>query len=191
MKRLALVTGILALTAPLALAQTSTWTSDPAHSEVDFSITHLTVANVHGHFGKVAATIQFNEADIAQSSVTATIDVSAVDTGDSPRDSVLKSSDFFDVENFPSASFTSTRVVKNGNRLTITGNLTVRGITKPAVLDAEGPTRPVPGMDHKPHAGFSATTTISRTAFGIGSMFPAAIAGDDAKLTIELEVVKQ
>jgi polyisoprenoid-binding protein YceI len=81
--------------------------------------------------------------------------------------------------------------VKNGNRLTITGNLTVRGITKPAVLDAEGPTRPVPGMDHKPHAGFSATTIISRTAFGIGSMFPAAIAGDDAKLTIELEVVKQ
>jgi polyisoprenoid-binding protein YceI len=82
MKRLAIVTGILAMAAPLAMAQYSTWTSDPAHSEVDFSIRHGGVSNVHGRIGKVAATLVYNEADISKSTVTATIDTSTVDTGE-------------------------------------------------------------------------------------------------------------
>jgi len=191
MKRLALVTGILALAAPLALAQTSTWISDPAHSEVDFSITHLSISKVHGRFGKVAATLAYNEADVTKSTVTATIGVATVDTGVEQRDTHLKSADFFGVESFPTATFTSTSVVKNGGKLTITGDLTLHGVTKPVVLEAEGPIGPVPGMDHKPHAGFSATTTISRSAFGIGSKFPPAMVGDEVKLEIELDVVKQ
>ena len=191
MKRLVFVTGILALAAPLALAQTSTWTSDPAHSEVDFSITHMSISNVHGRFGKVAATILYNEADVTKSSVTATIGADTVDTGVDQRNTHLKSPDFFDVANFPTATFTSTSVTKNGNKLTIAGSLTLHGVTKPVVLEAEGPTGPVPGMDHKPHAGFSATTTIKRTDFGIGAKFPAAMVGDEVKLDIELEVVKQ
>ena len=83
-------------------------------------------------------------------------------------------------------------MVKNGNRLTVTGNFTLHGVTKPVVLDVEGPSGPVPGMmDHKPHSGFSATTTLSRSAFGIGTKYPPAIVGDEVKLTIDLEVVKQ
>ena len=192
MKRLAFVTGILALAAPLALAQTSTWTSDPAHSEVDFSITHMSVSNVHGRFGKVAATILFNDADITKSTVTATIGVDTVDTGEEPRNNHLKTPDFFDVATYSTATFTSTSVTKSGTGLKIAGNLTLHGVTKPVVLDAEGPTGPVPGMqDHKPHAGFSATTTISRTAFGIGSGVPASIVGDDVKISIDLDVAKQ
>jgi polyisoprenoid-binding protein YceI len=191
MKRLALVTGILALAAPLALAQTSTWTSDPNHSEVDFSISHLTVSNVHGRFGHVNATIAYNEADVTKSTVTATIDVTGVDTGEDARNNHLKSPDFFNVATYPSATFTSTSVAKSGNGLTIDGNLTVHGVTKPVVLNAEGPRGPAPGMDHKPHAGFSATTTIKRSDFGIGGKFPAAAVGDEVKLDIELEVVKQ
>jgi len=191
MRRLVFVTGILALAAPLALAQTSTWTSDPAHSEVDFSITHMSISNVHGRFGKVAATILYNEADVTKSSVTATIGADTVDTGVDQRNTHLKSPDFFDIANFPTATFTSTSVAKNGNKLTISGSLTLHGVTKPVVLEAEGPTGPVPGMDHKPHAGFSATTTIKRTDFGIGAKFPAAMVGDEVKLDIELEVVKQ
>jgi polyisoprenoid-binding protein YceI len=192
MKRLALLSGILALAAPLALAQTSTWKSDPAHSEVDFSIKHMSVSNVHGRFGKVAATIVLNEADITKSTVTATIDVGTVDTGEDARNTHLKSPDFFDAANLATATFTSTGVVKSGSGLTVSGNLTLHGVTKPVVLAVEGPTGPVEGMmDHKPHAGFSATTTLDRTAFNIGSKFPAAIVGDDVKLTIELEVVKQ
>jgi polyisoprenoid-binding protein YceI len=191
MKRLALVSGILALAAPLAMAQTSTWTSDQAHSVVEFSIVHLTVSNVHGRFGKVAATIAYNEADVTKSIVSATIDISTVDTGEAARDTHIKSPDFLDVEKFPTASFSSTSVVKDGNNLKVTGNFTLHGVTKPVVLEVEGPTGPVPGMDHKPHSGFSATTTISRSAYGIGPKFPAAVVGDDVKLTIELEVVKQ
>ncbi len=191
MKRLAIVTGILALAAPLALAQASTWTSDPAHSEVDFSIKHLSISNVHGRFGKVAATLHLNEADIAKSSVTATIDTSTVDTGEPQRDTHLKSADFFDVEKFSTATFTSTSVVKSATGLTVTGNFTLHGVTKPVVLEVEGPSGPILGMDKKPHSGFSATTTISRTAFGIGTKFPEAIVGDEVKLTIEVDVAKQ
>jgi polyisoprenoid-binding protein YceI len=191
MKRMLFVTGLLALAAPLALAQTSTWTSDPAHSEVDFTIKHMSVSNVHGRFGHVNATIVLNEADIAKSTVTATIDVAGVDTGEDARNTHLKSPDFFDVANMATATFTSTGVTKSASGLTVAGNLTLHGVTKPVVLAVEGPTGPAPGMDHKPHAGFSATTTISRTSFGIGTKFPSAIVGDDVKLTIDLEVVKQ
>lgn len=191
MKRLALVSGILALAAPLAMAQASTWVSDQAHSDVNFSITHLSISKVHGSFGKVAATIVYNEADVTKSTVSATIDVSTVDTGVSMRDNDLKGAGLFDVANFPTASFTSTSVEKDGSKLKVNGNFTLHGVTKPVVLEAEGPVGPVPGMDHKPHAGFSASTTISRSAFGIGTKYPAAMLGDDVKLEIELEVVKQ
>jgi polyisoprenoid-binding protein YceI len=192
MKRLVFVAGILALAAPMAMAQYSTWASDPAHSEVDFTIRHGGVSNVHGRFGGVAATLVYNEADVTKSTVTATIDVSTVDTGQSPRDTHLKTDAFLDIAKFPYATFTSTNVAKNGNKLTVSGNFTLHGVTKPVVLDVEGPSAPIEnGMDHKLHSGFTATTTLSRTAYGIGTAFPSALVGDDAKLTIELEIIKQ
>jgi len=192
MKRLVVLTGILALAAPLALAQASTWASDPAHSEVDFSIKHGGVSNVHGRFGKVQATLVYNEADISKATVTATIDTTTVDTGESPRDNHLKTDAFFDVAKFPTATFTSTSVVRNGNNLTVTGNFTLHGVTKPIVLDVEGPSTPQEnGMDKKLHSGFTATTTLNRLDYGIGSGFPTALVGNEVKLTIELEIIKQ
>ncbi len=191
MKRLARTFGILALAAPLALAQTSNWVPDKAHSEVDFAILHMSLSKVHGHFGNIGGKIVMNDADITKSSVEVTIDVSSIDTGNSMRDNDLKGAGLFDVQNFPTATFTSTSVAKNGNNLTVNGNLTLHGVTKPVVLQVEGPTGPIPGMDKKPHAGFSASTTISRTAFGIGTKFPSAVLGDDVSLTIELDVAKQ
>src|SRR5580692_4466666 len=128
MKRLAILTGILALAAPLALAQTSTWTSDPNHSEVDFSILHLSVSKVHGRFGAVNATIAYNEADVTKSTVTATIGVDTVDTGVDARNTHLKSPDFFDIATMPTATFTSTSVVEKGTHLSVTGNLTLHGV---------------------------------------------------------------
>lgn len=192
MKRLTLVSGILALAAPLALAQTSTWKSDPAHSEVDFTILHLAVSHVHGRFGHVDATISYNATDITKSSVTATINVTGVSTGEAARDNHLKTPDFFGVDTNPSATFTSTSVSKNADgTLAVTGNLTLHGVTKPVVLTVDGPTAPVSGMDHKKHVGFEASTTISRTAFGIGSKFPSAVLGDEVKLTIEIDAAQQ
>jgi polyisoprenoid-binding protein YceI len=191
MKRLAIFTGILALAAPFALAQTSTWVSDPNHSEVDFTITHMTVSKVHGRFGNVKATIAYNEADVTKSTVTATIGVDTVDTGVDARNTHLKSPDFFDVATMPTATFTSTSVAKSGSNLTVTGNLTLHGVTKPVVLNVEGPTPAVTDPKGKLHAGFSATTKISRTDFNIGPKFAAAMLGDEVALDIELEVVKQ
>jgi polyisoprenoid-binding protein YceI len=192
MKRLAILSGILALAAPLALAQTSAWATDPNHSEVDFTIRHGGVSNVHGRIGKVTGTLVYNEADVTKSTITVTIDTSTIDTGVAARDTHLKSEAFFDVAKFPTATFTSSGVAKNGSKLTVNGNLTLHGVTLPVVLDVEGPSTPVEGaMDHKPHSGFSATTTVSRTAFGIGTSFPAIVVGDEVKLTIDLEIIKQ
>lgn len=192
MKRLAVFAGTLALAAPLAMAQTSTWTIDPAHSEIDFTVRHMSVSNVHGRFGIKEGKILFNDSDATKSTVSVTIDTTTVDTGVSGRDNDLKSANFFDVTAYPIATFTSTSVAKSGNGLTVYGNLTLHGVTKPVVLTVEGPSAPVPGMmDKKPHSGYSATTTLKRTDFNIATKFPAAAVGDDIKLEIELEVVKQ
>lgn len=191
MKRLAIVFGTLALAVPLATAQTSTWISDPVHSEIDFTITHLSISNVHGRFGKVAATLVYDPADVTRSNVTATIDVSTVDTGEEARNTHLKTPDFFDFAQFPTATFKSTGVARSGDGLAVTGNLTLHGVTRPVVLNVEGPTGPVQGMDKKQHSGFSATTTISRSAFGIGPKFPPSIVGDEVKLSLDLDVAKQ
>jgi polyisoprenoid-binding protein YceI len=191
MKRLALLTGILTLAGPLALAQTSTWVPDKAHSEVDFSILHMGLSHVNGRFGNIGGAITYDDSDITKSIVNVTIDVTSIDTGVSGRDADLKSANVFDAAQFPTATFVSTSVAKNGSGLTVNGNLTLHGVTKPVTLTVDGPTGPVPGMDHKPHAGFSATTTISRLAFGVAAKYPTAMIGDDVKLTIELDVAKQ
>jgi polyisoprenoid-binding protein YceI len=191
MKRLAFLTVILTLAGPLALAQTSTWVPDKAHSEVDFSILHMSLSHVNGRFGNIGGAITWDEADITKSTVNVTIDIASVDTGVPPRDNDLKSPNFFDAAQFPTATFVSTSIAKNGSGLTVNGNLTLHGVTKPVTLDVQGPAGPVQGMDHKPHSGFSASTTVSRTAFGIASKYPPTMVGDDVKLNIELDVAKQ
>jgi polyisoprenoid-binding protein YceI len=187
-----LAIGILAAAAPLAIAQTSTWKSDSAHSEVDFTIKHLAVSNVHGRFGHVDATITWDGKDITKSSVKATIDVAGLSTGEPARDNHLKTPDFFDAATYASASFISTSVAKTGSGLAVSGNLTLHGVTKPVVLSVDTPGDPVAGpMDHKDHLGFAATTTIHRSDFGIGPKFGAAILSDDVKISIDLDVAKQ
>ena len=191
MKKFSMLAGMLALAAPLAIAQTSTWVPDKAHSEVDFSILHLSLSKVHGRFGNIGGSIVMNEADVAKSTVNITIDVNTVDTGVAPRDNDLKGANIFDVAQFPTATFVSTSVTKTGAGLTVAGNLTLHGVTKPVTLAVEGPTGPVAGMDKKQHEGFSATTTISRAAFGIAAKMPSAVLGDEVQLTIDLDVAKQ
>lgn len=191
MNRLPSISAILLLTSSLASAQTSTWVPDKAHSGVDFSVLHMSLSNVRGHFGNIGGAIVLDEGDITKSTVNITIDVTTVDTGVQQRDNDLKGENFFNVSQFPTAIFVSTAVSRSSNGLTVSGNLTLHGVSKPVVLQVEGPTGPVTGMDKKPHSGFSATTTISRTAFGIAAKFPSAVVGDDVKLTIDLDVAKQ
>ena len=181
----------LLLAAPFALAQATTWKYDPAHSEVDFAIKHMSLTNVHGRFGAVNATVVYDPSNLAKSSVTATIDVTGVNTGEAARDNHLKTDAFFDVSKYATATFQSTKVEKAADGLTVTGNLTLRGITKPVVLHVTGPTAPVTGMDKKQHVGFEATTTIHRQDWSIGTSFPAAILGDDVSIEIDLDVAQQ
>jgi polyisoprenoid-binding protein YceI len=191
MKLAKLVGVVLAVAAPVAMAQTSTWKADPYHSEVAFTVKHLGITNVHGRFGKVDATLEWNEADPTKSSVHATIDVTGVDTGVTPRDNDLKGDHFFNVAQYPTATFVSTSVTKTGSGLEVNGNLTLKGVTKPVVLEVQGPTAPVTGMDKKPHVGFEATTTVKRTDFGIAAGMPSAMVSDDVQLEIDLDFAKQ
>ncbi len=191
MKRAALAAGIFAMSASFALAQTSTWISDQAHSEVTFTVKHLSISNVHGSFGKVDAKIDLDSADIAKSTVEATIDVTTVDTGVEARDKDLRGTNFFDVDKYPTAKFTSTAVSKNSAGLTVVGNLELHGTTVPVTLMVEGPTGPITARGGKEHSGFSATTTLSRTAFGIAPKMPNAMVSDEIRLNIDLDVVKQ
>jgi Uncharacterized conserved protein len=191
MRRLLIPVLLLALASSLAMAESAAWNPDQSHTDVNFSVLHMSLSNVRGHFGHVSGEIRFDPADIAKSSVNATIDVQGLDTGESARDAVLKSSSFFDVDKFPTATFTSTKVEKSSAGLAITGNLTLRGITRQVVLTADGPNGPIVGSDRKQHAGFSATVAINRKDFGIGASFPSSIVGDQVKISIDLEIVKQ
>lgn len=191
MKHFFLTTGLLALAAPLAMAQTTTWTPDPNHSEVDFSVRHLSITTVRGHFGKVYGSIQLDQADMTKSSVQVTIDVTGVDTGVTARDNDLKSASFFDTANFPAATFASTGVTRNAKGLTVNGDLTLHGATKPVTLQVDAPVGPVKGMQNTTHMGFSATTTLDRTAFGIGAKMPGAMVSNEVQLNIELDAVQQ
>ncbi len=191
MRRLFFAMGVLALSASASFAQTSTWNIDPAHSGAEFAVRHMSVSTVRGKVTGLKGAIVVNDADITKSSVSVTIDVSTVDTGVSMRDNDLKSPNFFDIAQFPTATFTSTSVSGDKQHLTVNGNLTLHGVTRPVVLDVDGPTGPAPGMDHKPHAGYTATATLNRKDFGIGAKYPDTVVSDQVKLTIDLEVGKQ
>ena len=190
-KRAAGVAGVLLLAAPLCLGQATTWKSDPAQSKVEFTIRHLSVSEVHGSIGQVAATIHYDASDPARSSVDATIRVATLTTGEDGRDDEIKSADFFDTDRYATATFSSTAVSKNGDGLWVRGNLTLHGVTRPVVLDVEPIDPPAQGADSHTHAAFTATATIDRTAFGIGNNYPAAVIGDQVQLQIDLKVVEQ
>ncbi|MGA3134037.1 MAG: YceI family protein [Terracidiphilus sp.] len=191
MRRLIACELLLVFATPLAFAQAAPWVPDAAHSVVNFSIPHLSLSNVQGRFGSVAGTVFFDQSDIGKSTVNVTIDVSGVDTGESARDSVLKSSSFFDVEKYAKATFVSTSVQKTASGLTVTGNLTLRGVTKPVTLTVEGPNRPLTSGNEKLHVGFTAEASLNRRDFGIATAFPSAVVGDQVKLSIDLEIVNQ
>jgi polyisoprenoid-binding protein YceI len=166
-----------------------TWTIDPVHSEVSFVVRHMMVSKVRGRFDKFEGTI-ITEADPLQSSVTATVDLSSVNTGEPNRDNHIRSADFFEVESHPEMTFRSTGVRPDGDNFLLDGDLTIRGTTKPITLnlevngfgpDAYGGTR----------AGFSATGVINRHDFGVSFNGPIpGVPGGVAvseKVTINIE----
>jgi polyisoprenoid-binding protein YceI len=169
-----------------------TWTIDPVHSSIGFSVRHLMVSKVRGTFDKFSGAITV--ADDGAPSVTAEIAVDSVSTNNEQRDAHIKSADFFDVDEHPTATFTSNRVRDNGDRYVLDGDLTLKGVTKPVSLDVEfyGVN---PGAGHGEVAGFEASVVLNRKDFGIDIDMPletgGAVVGDKVTVTIEVEALKQ
>jgi polyisoprenoid-binding protein YceI len=178
-----------------AAAQTSTWTIDPKHSTAQFTVRHLAISNVSGNFTNVTGTIDLNEKDIAQSQVSAVIDVSSVDTRVSDRDKDLRSPNFFDVEKYPTIEFKSKRIVNSGGKLQVIGDLTMHGTTREVTLDVDGPTPELNDPWGNVRRGFSASTTLNRKDFGLtynhALKTGEAVVGDNVKIQIDLELIKK
>jgi polyisoprenoid-binding protein YceI len=143
------------------------WNIDTVHSTIGFTVRHLMVSKVHGLFSKWNGSFAFDEENPAKSSVDVTIDVASVDTREPQRDAHLRSADFFDAASFPHITFKSTAVERAGDdRYKVSGDLTIRGVTKSVVLDVEFAGRQThPQMGER--AGFSARTSINRKDYGV------------------------
>ena len=174
-----------------APAQTSTWKIDPVHSGIEFKIRHLGVSNVRGTFSKPTGMIRLDEKDVTKSSVDATVNTKTVNTNEDARDKHLQSAEFFDVEKYPAITFKSTSLANSGGKLTMTGDLTMNGVTKPVTLALDGPAPPQTDGKGTTRSGFSATGMIHRTDFNFGSKYGPAMIGNDVQFTIDVEMDKQ
>ena len=189
-----LMIAVVVLAMP-ALAGASTWNIDADHSNIQFKVRHLMVSNVKGVFGKVQGTVDIDDQNLAKSRVAVTIDTQSINTGVAKRDEHLKSADFFDVATFPTMTFVSTKVAKNGkDKLKVTGNLTLHGVTRPVQLDVEGPSADSKDPWGNTRRGVSATTKINRKDFGLAwnkaLETGGVVVGDEVTITLEVEMIK-
>lgn len=171
------------------------WTIDPTHSEITFRVKHLMITNVKGEFRKFDAEINTAGADFTTAAIRATIDASSIFTNEPNRDNHLKSADFFDVEIYPELTFEGTSLKKTGgNMYQLSGNLSIKGISKPVTLDVEfGGINKDPWGNEK--AGFSLSGTINRKDWGLNWNAALEAGGvlvsDEVKLSAEVQFVKQ
>ena len=181
------------LTSTLPLT-TGRWAVDPAHSGVEFTIRHLGISKVRGRFNNFDASLTVGES-VSDTRVDAEIDLSSVDTNNEDRDNHLRTTDFFDVATHPTMTFASTGIRDDGDgEYVLGGDLTINGVSQPVELDVEFNGVETYPMDQKRHAGFSATGTISRGAFGVDFDVPLGVdkvaIGDKVKIELELQFVE-
>lgn len=169
-----------------------TWSIDPVHSSIEFSVRHLMVSKVRGRFDNFSGSITVPDNGIP--SVAAEIAVDSVNSGNEKRDAHVKATDFFDVERYPTATFASTGVRTDGEHYLLDGDFTLKGITKPITLDVafNGVN---PGMGHGEVAGFEASVVLNRKDFEIDTDLPletgGTVVGDKINVTLEIEALKQ
>jgi polyisoprenoid-binding protein YceI len=176
-------------------ATATTWNIDTVHTVAEFKVKHMMISNVKGHFTDVKGVLTLNEASLNNSYVEATIDAASINTREAQRDEHLKSADFFDVAQFPTLSFKSTRISRTGDgELAVTGDLTIHGVTRTVVFSVEGPTAPGKDPWGNTRMGLSAATKINRKDYGL--TWNAALetggilVGDEVTITLDVEFVK-
>jgi polyisoprenoid-binding protein YceI len=188
-------TATLACPVP-ARAQAATWAIDPGHSAAQFAVRHMVVSNVKGQFDGPTGTVTFDPANIPGTlRVEAHIDARTINTRNPDRDNDLRSDVFFDVDRFPRITFKSKRAEGAAGRFKVTGDLTMRGVTKEVVLDVEGPTPEIKDMWGNARVGVTASTVLDRRDFGLlysrileGG---GAVVGNDVTISIDLELTRQ
>lgn len=168
-----------------------TWDIDPVHTDISFTVRHMMVSKVRGHFEKFEGSV-VTGANPLDSSVEVSVEMASINTNNADRDNHIRSDDFFGVEQFPTMSYRSTGVRAEGDGYVVDGELTLHGVTKPVALEVE-----VNGFGPDPfggtRAGFSATGEISRKAFDVKFDAPmeggGAVVGDKVQLHIEAELI--
>ena len=179
MKKIAILISILSISLS-TFAQK--WNADKAHSKVGFTVTHLMLSEVDGNFKKFDASIMSEKEDFSDAIFEFTADVNSVETGNDMRNGHLQKADMFDAEKFPTISFKSTSISKvDAKKYKLVGNLTMKGITKPATFDLTLNGMGKNQRTQKPIAGFKLTGTVKRTDFGIGGM-PSAVVSEEIEI---------
>lgn len=187
------------LSSGLAWAGTSyaaTFDIDPAHTSAQFAVKHLVVSTVRGTLGKVTGTVSLDESDPSKSSVEATIDAQAIDTREAKRDEHLRSPDFLDTAKYPTITFKSKKVAAAGaDKYLVTGDLTIKGVTKETVLEVEGSPKPFTDPFGNTKLGGVAHAKINRKDFGVNWSKTmdggGLVVGDQVDITIDIELVKK
>ena len=173
----------------------TTWKIDPSHSAARFTVRHLVVAKVHGAFTRWSGEIQLDDQDVRRSSVRVELEAASIDTREEKRDAHLRSADFFDADNHPTLTFTSTEVVAEAGKVTkVNGDLTIRGVTRPVTLEVEEL-----GRAKDPWGGervaYEAKTRINRSDFGLTWNMAleagGVLVGDKIDITLEVQAVAQ
>lgn len=188
----------LVLSAVLALpslALASNWSIDPDHSNVAFKVKHLMVSNVTGNFEKHTGIVEIDDKDITKSRVSVTIDINSINTHQQKRDEHLRSADFFNAAQYPTMTFVSKKVTKAANgALKITGFLTIHGITKEVVLNADPLSPEMKDPWGNVRCGTTATTRINRNDFGLtwnkALETGGLLIGDEVVINLEIEMIK-
>lgn len=171
------------------------WKIDPVHTHVQFSVRHMMVSNVKGVFAKSSGTVTLDENDFTRAKVEVDIDVSSIDTREPQRDTHLKSADFLEVEKYPTITFRSTKIVPNGDAFTMTGDLTIHGVTRPVKLAVEAPGPVAKDPWGGTRRGFEAAGELNRKDFGLvynqALETGGVLVGEKVKLALEVELVQQ
>lgn len=175
----------------VSAAAQDAWQLDPQHSSAQFSVRHLEVSTVRGAFTKVSGSVVYDPAALNKSSIQTTIDAASVDTRVDMRDNDLRSPRFLDAQKYPTITFQSKKVEPAGaGKLKVTGDLTIKGVTKEVVLDVDGPAPAIkdPLGKDRLRMGASATTNINRNDFRVSGL--PGVVGDDITITLDVEMTK-